>query len=120
MPLEKRPWTVLVYFAGDINLSEMCVDALQQMKWIGSTEGKFHAVAQFDPNGKNAPAHRYYLRKGGDLRDDEISHWEPTEIDMADPHTLLDFLRWGIREYPADHYLVALSGHASGINDDYL
>jgi hypothetical protein len=42
------------------------------------------------------------------------SDWR-TEADMGDPQTVADFLTWGARELPAEHYAVLLMGHGSGV-----
>lgn len=34
----------------------------------------------------------------------------------ADPAGLEEFLTWGVREYPADHYAIVLDGHGEGAN----
>ena len=38
------------------------------------------------------------------------------EIDMGNPQTLVDFVRWGQQRAPADHYYLALADHADSIN----
>jgi hypothetical protein len=35
-------------------------------------------------------------------------------LDMSDPKVLRDFLKWGIRTYPAKHYAIVLAGHGNG------
>ena len=35
-------------------------------------------------------------------------------VDMSDPARLEDFLAWGIRNYPSQHYMVVLSNHGGG------
>jgi hypothetical protein len=42
------------------------------------------------------------------------------KLDMGDPRTLNDFIRWGQQEAPADHYLVFTWGHGCGwmVDDD--
>jgi len=35
-------------------------------------------------------------------------------VDMSDPARLEDFLKWGIRNYPSQHYMVVLSNHGGG------
>ncbi len=49
---------------------------------------------------------------------------------MADPETLGDFIQWGVRKYPAEHYALILTGHGDGsrtglffdqlFHDDYM
>lgn len=35
-------------------------------------------------------------------------------VDMSDPARLEDFLTWGIRSYPAKHYMIVLADHGAG------
>ena len=44
------------------------------------------------------------------------------KLDMGDPDTLNDFIRWGQQTAPADHYLVYTWGHGNGwrLEDDAL
>lgn len=35
-------------------------------------------------------------------------------VDMSDPARLEDFLTWGIKSYPAEHYMVVLADHGAG------
>jgi len=57
-------WTVLVYMAGDNNLSQEMVWSLQEMREVGS-EDDFKIVAQFDPFGALP---REFEFKRGDAR----------------------------------------------------
>ena len=36
------------------------------------------------------------------------------EVDMGDPQSLVDFLVWGVQNYPADHYMVVIADHGAG------
>ncbi|HEX3029919.1 MAG TPA: clostripain-related cysteine peptidase [Clostridia bacterium] len=43
-------------------------------------------------------------------------------INMADSHTLYEFIGWGMESYPAEHYMLILGGHAYqlvGLMPDY-
>jgi hypothetical protein len=173
MARKKATWTVMVYLAGDNNLTSECMFALTEMK--KALPGKqINVIAQFDPRDEYLPTHRYEInRKGSDstLFDDIIdeAHYNPAtgevefknesararslaarrakrsvevkrlfadvedlstlsfietdtrdDTDTGSPSTLYNFLSFCIQEYPADHYLVVLSGHAGGVETDYL
>ncbi len=75
MANEKGLWTVMVYLAGQNNLSEECVSALKQMKRVvssgtpaGDAESpatdKIRIVAQLGSNGSGGTEGRYLLRRG--------------------------------------------------------
>lgn len=119
----KRLWTVLIYMAGDNNLSEECVYALTEAKESLIENDKPLAVlAQFDPSGVRTETRRYRLRsRRFTLREDaDITGWKARETDTGEPHNLLEFIRWGFAHYPAEHFAVILVGHGSGTDDDFL
>lgn len=61
-PKEKKRWTVMIYLAGDNNLTEESVYALTQMKEVeGLDEAGICVLAQFDPKGSRLPSHRYKI-----------------------------------------------------------
>jgi hypothetical protein len=45
---------------------------------------------------------------------------DPLNKNTGDPMTLLEFIFWGINNFPATHYMVVLAGHGSGAIDDFL
>lgn len=40
---------------------------------------------------------------------------DESDTDSGDPKLLFDFISWTVDNYPADHYMVILSGHGSGV-----
>jgi hypothetical protein len=172
--MEKRnaAWTVMVYLAGDNNLTTECMFALAEMKQAAF--GKhLNVIAQFDPSDPYLPTHRYHIRRRGkkkSFRHDIIDRacytgnsgevcfqneslraqalaadrklerglcrpefyecnltGSPAEEDVitddtdtGSPVTLYNFITFCLEKYPADHYLVVLSGHAGGTERDYL
>lgn len=127
-PPTKVQWTVLIYMAGDNNLSEEMVYSLTQAKEaLTNNDDKLSVLAQFDPAGVRAQTRRYRLRpppetpKGTALNEDaEVTGWTANETDTGEAQNLLDFVRWGMSACPAEHYLLVLVGHGSGTDNDYL
>jgi len=124
--IKPKRWTVMIYMAGDNNLSEECVYNLTEAKeaLTENSEDKLAVLAQFDPAGLRAETRRFHLRpktlpNHEELTDDRTG-WRAHETNTGEANTLLEFLRWGISEHPAEHYMVVLVGHGSGTNDDYL
>jgi len=60
MPKKEAAWTVMVYLAGDNNLTTECMFALTEMKKAALTND-VHVIAQFDPSDPYLPAHRYEI-----------------------------------------------------------
>ncbi len=114
-----KPWTVLVYLAGDNGrfLSSLEGEGhadLAEMKEVGSSDA-LDVVAQFDAMTDGA-CRRYHLSRGGRLADDLIV--DLGETNSGDPGVLLDFITWGVQSHPAEHYLLVLWNHGSGWKDE--
>lgn len=103
----------MVYMAGDNNLDPEGVQDIQEMKKVGSSS-KLNIVVQFDRKAGHV-ARRYYLRKGGIVTGDAVASLG--EVNTGDPKSLSDFIQWGIKNYPADHYLLVLWNHGAGWDD---
>lgn len=54
-------WTVMVYLAGDNNLTEESVFSLTEMDGV-PTDGRIAVIAQFDPKSSRIPSHRYVIK----------------------------------------------------------
>jgi hypothetical protein len=117
-------WTIMLYMAGDNNLSEECVYALTEIKTaLPDTPSRLRVIAQFDPSGVRTETKRYELRSQAKytLDDDaEKTGWKAHETNTGEPQNLLEFVRWGISQYKADNYMVILVGHGSGTEEDFL
>ena len=118
-----RIWTVLIYMAGDNNLSEECVYALTEAKeGLTDENDKLAVLAQFDPTGVRTETRRYLLRsRDKRLNEDaDLIGWKARETDTGEPLNLLEFIRWGISQFPAQYYMVVLVGHGGDIDSDFL
>lgn len=118
----KRQWTVMLYMAGDNNLSEECVYNLTEAKGALTEDDdlRLAVLAQFDPAGIRAQTKRFRLSSPKKALKDDATGWTASEGNTGEPRNLLDFVRWGVSEYPAEHYMVVLAGHGSGTDDDFL
>jgi hypothetical protein len=112
---KEKQWTVMVYLAGDNNLDSAGVADLKEMKKVGSTEG-VNVIAQFDRQGEDVATNRYYIRKGGSLKNDVVGSLG--ETNTGDPRVLEGFIQWGVENYPARHYLLVAWNHGNGWNDE--
>lgn len=109
----EKSWTLMVYMAGDNNLDPDGVQDLKEMKKVGSTD-RVNVIAQFDRAAGHV-ARRYYLRKGGVVTGDAVASLGA--VNTGDPKALLDFIQWGVKNYPAQHYLLVLWNHGQGWDD---
>ncbi len=116
-------WTVLVYVVADNNLEPYALYNLEQMAGVGSSAG-LNIVAEVDraPSGQYTPAGtgvlnlsawtgaRRIVARAGSL--EQVA--DLGEVDSADPDRLASFVEWGVKTYPADHYMLVLWDHGGG------
>ncbi len=120
-------WTILVYMGADTNLEAAGIADMNEMEMAGSTDNVNIIVQMdrsplYDPydgydssNGNWYGAKRYYVTK--DLDKELIGSRELEnmgETDMGSQKVLEDFLLWGVKSYPADHYMVVIWDHGAG------
>ncbi len=108
-----KSWTFMVYMAGDNNLDPDGVKDMKEMKKVGSTND-VNVIAQFDRATGHA-CKRYYLRKGGQASTDAVV--TVGKVNTGDPKNLMDFIKWGVKTYPARHYILVLWNHGQGWDD---
>lgn len=137
-----KEWTFIVYLDADNNLEDVGIEDLNEMEVVGSSD-EVNVVVLMDraigydtSNGDWTDAKLFYVTKDADGKDDEIDSEvlrDMGEINMGDPNTLVDFVTWAARNYPANHYLLDLwdhggafygvcwdDGNESEADDDYL
>jgi len=129
---ERKDWNAMIYLAGENNLGEACIFALKGMKRAlpspdsgitnGNSDKRVKIVAQLDAGGLGGDEVRYILRrddKHPDLNDDEITRRDTTQTTYRG--VLKDFVSSSITiDGLANHYLLVLSGHGGGPNEDFL
>jgi Clostripain family len=99
-------WTWLVYMAGDNNLEGAGRDDLAEMKQVGST-ADVNVVVQFDTEADETTRYRVEKRKLKTLQ-------RMPGVDCGDPKVLTRFIQWGVKNYPARHYLLDVWNHGGG------
>lgn len=118
---KKKKLTVLYYGAADNDLEWAHAQALIDMEQTGSTKD-MNLLAQIDrpqdydsAYGGKAGATRYFLQKSDN--DEKISSPVLKDLgnaDSADPKVFKDFIARGMKDYPAEKYLVICGGHGMG------
>jgi hypothetical protein len=141
------PWLVMLYLAGDTNLTEDMVLALQDLIEVG-VPGKDRVVAQLDPIGVGLSTTRYDLtpkakkppKYGGRPKRDgfalqtALQRFEVEDVveqSTGSAENLSSFIEWAVG-YDTDErtknnestdstkYLLILSGHGSGVTEDFF
>lgn len=114
-------WTFLVYLDADNNLERAGIQDFFEMAAIGSSP-EVNIVVQMDrvpgedsSNGDWKDTRRFFIKK-----DDNPSMTPLQELgekNMGDPKVLQDFVEWGVKNYPAEHYAVVIWNHGDGWRD---
>lgn len=122
-PTLTKTWTVLAYVCADNNLDEAGTtygwQVLNNMEMAGSNDS-VNVVVQFDHTGANAGkagAQRYYITRNPDAKIGEVKSPMLEDLgktNMGNPDTLVNFVEWGMKNYPANKYAVILWNHGGG------
>lgn len=119
----RREWTVLVYMNGDNDLSRYTYMDINEMEEVGSSPA-VNIIVQQDTQD-NTGIMRYRISKEetpSAVIASPVLDRLP-EQDSGKVETLTDFLAFGVKNYPARHYLVIIwshgEGYAGGISPDY-
>jgi hypothetical protein len=117
-----QKWLVMLYQDADDNVLEQDINIdLNEAERVGSTD-RVTIVAQMDRyrggyngDGNWTGTRRYYVTRDDDLqRVNSQMVADLGEVNMSDPQTLIDFVDWAIKTYPADKYALILSDHGMG------
>lgn len=129
-----KPWTVLVYMAADNDLAPYAFLNLYEMESTASdgipsaSSERTDVVLQLDTPGPRG-LRRIHVLPVGERYDDKRTLAQLTQQpegafrspvveqlpEGTDPaRDLSEFLTWGARRYPAEHYMVVVWGHGQG------
>jgi len=111
-------WTVMVYLAADNNLEAAGLTDLNEMEQAGSTD-EINILVELDraegystADGDWTGARRYRVEADDDW--DTINSpvaVDLGEVDSGSPDTFIDFIRWGVENYPAEKYAFIIWNH---------
>jgi hypothetical protein len=111
---KKKRWSLLAYIAADNNLSDAGLVDVRELCAVGTSKD-VHAGVEIDTYGEHTGSIRYEITEPdwtGEAHRVVIERL--SEKDTGDPRTLQDFVKWGLRRYPADNYLVVIWNHGAG------
>jgi hypothetical protein len=117
-----QKWTVMLYQDADDQILEQDIFMdLNEVERVGSTD-RVQIVSQIDRykgaftgDGDWTSTRRYHITKDNDLQHIHSQLVaDMGELDMASGTTLLDYVTWAVKAYPADKYVLILSDHGMG------
>ncbi len=130
-PSPVADWTVLVYYGGDNNLEPGILNDLDEFEVAGGSTDQINVLALVDrsPRFSDSNGNWHTTRlfrvtedRTGDYNDPRV--FPPTidspmladlgELDTGYGETLAQFLVWGVTQYPAENYVIAIGSHGAG------
>ncbi len=102
-----KEWTVMMYFSGDNNLSQVLKIQMEAISKIATTD-QVNLILQFDGNTLNDSLR---IEVGTEVKIIENN----LEYDMGSEQTLADFVQWSRINYPANKFALIVNGHGRGI-----
>lgn len=118
----KYKWTILGYFDGNNSQDQMTdgrsfvIRDLQELEQIDSTDDVHILVmlGSFKTDGNCRYYHvERHLNEPADSVSSEVVQ-EAGKKNMSDYTTLRDFIGYGTKYYPAEHYMLIINDHGSG------
>ena len=113
---EPKEWTMLVFLNGNNNLDDWAKFNLLEMERVGSSDN-VNVVVQWASLERKIVDRRYVVKTN---TPEEVSSPVLQNLgraDMGDWRSLVDFVRWGVANYPAKHYLIDVWDHGTGWHD---
>lgn len=113
LPLAEKEWTFLLFLNGHNNLSSYGDMNLKDMEKTGSTD-QLNLVVEWGKEGDTV-TRRLLVEKSTDpTRVTSPTIMGLENRDMGDVKNFVDFVKWGVDNFPAKHYMVAVWNHGSG------
>ena len=111
-------WTVMVYLAADNNLEAAGLTDLNEMEQAGSTDqvnilvelDRAHGYSTADGDWRGARRYRVEADDDWDVINSPVAV-DLGEVDSGAPETFIDFIGWGVENYPAEKYAFIIWNH---------
>lgn len=112
-PQGQKEWTMLVYLNGHNNLDSFGSLNINQMEQVGSTKD-INVVVQWASEAV-ASTKRLLVKKDNDPNTVTSPIVQDMgNVDMGDWRNVVEFVKWGVANYPAKHYFLDVWDHGSG------
>jgi hypothetical protein len=120
-----KKWTIMVYIDGKNSLESDIYTNIRQMEQLGSTD-KVNVVVEIGRmNGQENDFHgegdwtgcrRFLITRNNTAGKDMVSPMLQNipNCDMGDYNHAIDFGKWAMNRYPAEHYMYVLWNHGGG------
>jgi hypothetical protein len=115
---DTKEWTMLVFLNGKNSLDDFGPTNINQMETVGSNSG-INVVVQW-ASSKRKKTQRLFIQKDSDLNHvtSPVIQDMGSNVDMGDWNSVVDFISWGVKNYPAKRYFIDIWDHGSGWHNE--
>jgi Clostripain family len=110
---DPKEWTFLIFLNGNNNLDSFGTFNLKEMEKVGSSNS-VNVVVQWASQAATKTKRLLVQKSTDPSQVTSPSVEELPRVDMGDYQSLIDFVRWGVQNYPAKHYFIDVWNHGSG------
>ena len=107
-------WTVMIYMAADNDLEDHGQNDINKIRAATQDDdlGSVNIIILYDKYGKgNSQLKSISNGVVEEIDDNNFIIPDSNEVNMGDPQTLVNFGKWVMENYPANHYMLILWGH---------
>lgn len=112
-PAADKEWTFLLFLNGHNNLSSYGDMNLKDMEKSGSTD-QVNYIVEWGKAGDKVNRRLRVEKSKDPSKVTSPTVMSLNNVDMGDYKNLIEFIRWGVKTYPAKHYFIAVWNHGSG------
>lgn len=111
--VEQKEWTFLVFINGHNNLSGYGDRNIRDMEKTGSTD-QLNILVEWGSEKTNITKRLYVKKSTNSSVVTSPAVMEFPNYDMGNYRNFIDFVKWGVQNYPAKKYFVTIWNHGSG------
>ncbi len=118
-------WVLMYYISGDLNdpVGASYNGIMNQLE-KGAVNLDVKIIVAWDQYGYGNSTY-YEIQSDEDLAhfadyEEGINIWDMGELNMGSSSTLSDFLEWGMENYPAEHYVLIMDDHGTGLGGSMI
>lgn len=112
-PASEKEWTFLLFLNGHNNLSSYGDMNIKDMEKSGSTD-QVNYIVEWGKAGDKVNRRLRVEKSKDPSKVTSPAVMTLNDVDMGDYKSLVEFVRWGVKAYPAKHYFIAVWNHGSG------
>ncbi len=107
-----KKWTMMIYIAADNDLFYFAWNNIRQL--AQSAHPDINIIVFLSEPGAHKKTQIYLIEKN---KATLLNKDNQEKLNSGDPQTLIEFVNWVIRRFPADNYFLDLWNHGTGLAD---